>query len=354
MDEFERFLLERKPPPGAGDIEVFARQLAGDDKEKQAALLEIAKRSEIPGAAEAVERAFKPPKKGRGGKRRGAGRPRLGTDFLDPLDFVHVLAPNQYIYRTTCELCSGASVNRRVLPVEIGVDKDGEPIYQAAAEWVAAHQAVEQMTWAPGEPEFIKDKHIAKGGWFSHEGAAVYNVYSGPVRTPQEGPVAPYLNHLNLIYPREADEILDWIAFKVQHPGVKINHALLWIGNQGIGKDTLLEPLREAVGPQNFTEVAPKALLRPFNEYEQAVFTRISEAKDLGEIDRYAFYERTKTLIAAPPMAAVINPKYEKPYYIPNVTGVIITSNHETHGIYLPADDRRHLVCLTLREDGRL
>jgi hypothetical protein len=31
-------------------------------------------------------------------------------------------------------------------------------------------------------------------------------------------------------------------------------------------------------------------------------------------------------------------------YAIPNVCGVIITSNHKTNGIYLPPDDRRHYV----------
>jgi hypothetical protein len=31
-------------------------------------------------------------------------------------------------------------------------------------------------------------------------------------------------------------------------------------------------------------------------------------------------------------------------YNVPNVTGVIITSNHKVDGIFLPADDRRHFV----------
>jgi hypothetical protein len=31
-------------------------------------------------------------------------------------------------------------------------------------------------------------------------------------------------------------------------------------------------------------------------------------------------------------------------YSVPNVCGVIITTNHKTDGIYLPADDRRHYV----------
>ena len=34
-------------------------------------------------------------------------------------------------------------------------------------------------------------------------------------------------------------------------------------------------------------------------------------------------------------------------YSIPNVTGVVITTNHKTDGIYLPADDRRHFVAWT-------
>src|SRR2546429_8173481 len=31
-------------------------------------------------------------------------------------------------------------------------------------------------------------------------------------------------------------------------------------------------------------------------------------------------------------------------YSVPNVCGVIITTNHKADGIYLPADDRRHFV----------
>jgi hypothetical protein len=39
----------------------------------------------------------------------------------------------------------------------------------------------------------------------------------------------------------------------------KINHALILGGNQGVGKDTLLEPVKRAVGAWNFLEVSPPA-----------------------------------------------------------------------------------------------
>ena len=53
-----------------------------------------------------------------------------------------------------------------------------------------------------------------------------------------------------------------------------------------------------------------------------------------------------KTIIAAPPDVHRINEKHRPEYYIPNVNGVIITSNYLTNGIYLPVDDRRHSMRL--------
>jgi hypothetical protein len=51
-----------------------------------------------------------------------------------------------------------------------------------------------------------------------------------------------------------------------------------------------------------------------------------------------------KALIAAPPDVVRVDEKNIPEYYVPNLCGVIITSNHKTDGIYLPAEDRRHLV----------
>jgi hypothetical protein len=39
-----------------------------------------------------------------------------------------------------------------------------------------------------------------------------------------------------------------------------------------------------------------------------------------------------------------IDDKHLREYYVPNVCGVIITTNHKADGIFLPADDRRHFV----------
>jgi hypothetical protein len=39
-----------------------------------------------------------------------------------------------------------------------------------------------------------------------------------------------------------------------------------------------------------------------------------------------------------------VDEKNIREYSVPNVSGVIITTNHKTNGIFLPADDRRHYV----------
>jgi hypothetical protein len=146
------------------------------------------------------------------------------------------------------------------------------------------------------------------------------------------------------VYPDDAGHIIQWLAQRVQRPADKINHALVLGGSQGIGKDTLLEPVKHAVGPWNFHEVSPTQLLGRFNNFAKSIILRVSEARDLGEIDRFKFYDHAKIYTAAPPDVFRVDEKHLREQYVFNCLGFIITTNHKTDGIYLPADDRRHFV----------
>ena len=149
------------------------------------------------------------------------------------------------------------------------------------------------------------------------------------------------------IYPDNATHIITFCAHRIQRPAEKINHGLVLTGPPGIGKDTLLEPLKLGVGPWNFREVSPTDITSTYNDFMRSVVLRISEARDLGDINRYAFYESMKTIMAAPPDVTRVNGKYIPQHYVVNVTGVILTTNYPQDGLYLPPDDRRHYVAGT-------
>ena len=103
------------------------------------------------------------------------------------------------------------------------------------------------------------------------------------------------------VFGTDADHIVKWLAHRVQRPHDKINHALVLGGMQGIGKDTLLEPVKYAVGPWNFHEVSPQQMLGRFNSFLKSVILRVNEARDLGDVNRYQFYDHLKAYTAAPP-----------------------------------------------------
>jgi hypothetical protein len=214
-----------------------------------------------------------------------------------------------------------------------------------ASVWLSQNRRVDQMVWTPGEPQVIRDRLASDGGWIPRTGTICYNLYRPPILAHGDAKEAGrWLDLVRRVFGVDAEHIIRWLAHRVQRPGDKINHALVLGGSQGIGKDTILEPVKQAVGPWNFGEVSPVTLLGQFNPYLKSVILRVSEARDLGESNRFAFYDHMKTYTAAPPDVLSCNEKHLKPYTVFNVVGVIITSNHKIDGIHLPADDRRHFV----------
>ena len=254
-------------------------------------------------------------------------------------DFWAHMPSHSYIFAPTREFWPAASVNSRVPSVEV----DGERV--KAAAWLDRNQAVEQMTWAPGKTMVMEDCLISDGGWIERAGCRTFNLYRPPIQTAGDaGQAGKWVEHVRRIYPDDADHILSWLAHRVQRPQDKINHAIVLGGSQGIGKDTLLEPVKHAIGPWNFSEVSPQQMLGRFNGFVKSVILRVSEARDLGDVDRFAFYDHMKAYTAAPPDVLRVDEKHLREYSVFNVCGVIITSNHKTDGIFLPEDDRRHYV----------
>jgi hypothetical protein len=279
-------------------------------------------------------------------------------------DFIAYLPAGAYIFTPCRETWVSKSVNSVLQPVPV-LDKNGrpkqkrdkngdmQPVMLTPTRWLDNNRGVTQMTWAPGEPMLIRDRMVVDGGWIERKDVTTFNLYRPPrIKLGNASEAGPWLDHVYKVFePADAGHIVKYLASKVQAPQVKINHALVLGGAPGVGKDTMLEPVKYAIGPWNFKEVSPGHLLGDFNNYVKTVMLRINEARDLGDMTRFAFYDKTKILCAAPPDVLRVNEKYLKEYYVFNVMGCIITTNYKTDGIYLPMDDRRHYVAWTQLTD---
>ncbi len=273
-------------------------------------------------------------------------------------DFVAYMPMHSYIFTPCREIWAGASVNARVPRLPL-LDERGNPLFGkngkiitvSPTTWLDRNKPVEQMTWCPGLPMLIHDRLVVVGGWIERPDVTNFNLYRPPrLELGDAGKAGPWLEHLHRIFPDDAAHIVPWLAQRVQRPADKINHALVLGGAQGIGKDSMLEPVRYAVGPWNFQDVSPGHLLGRFNGFIKSVVLRVNEARDLGEVDRFSFYDRTKIYTAAPPDVLRVDEKNLREYYVFNCLGFIITTNHKTDGIFLPPDDRRHYVAWSQRK----
>lgn len=262
-------------------------------------------------------------------------------------DYWAHLPSGRMIYERTGELFSASSVDKHIGRVKDAMKTEGPGTL--ATTWLSQHRFVKSMGWAPGEPKIIDGKVLTSDGWIRSAGDRTFNRYVPPHVDHIEGDVSKWLNHVEAIYPGEADHIIKWLAHRVQRPGDKVNHALVFIGSQGIGKDTILKPATVAIGSNNFKQITAKTFFNSeWNDYLQSVILRINEVHDLGGESRYGFYDATKDVITNPPEAHRINTKHVPQYAAVNVCGVIMTSNH-LDALYLAPDDRRHFVCVSTR-----
>lgn len=248
-------------------------------------------------------------------------------------DYWAYLPTAQFIHRPTGMLHVASSV-------------DGTIGKDARAALIVA-RPVHKMTWAPGYPERFQIRDIdptderGSDSW-------LYNKYQPPRAPTKQGDVTLWLNLLRALYPDDFDHIVHYFADAVQFPQHKCNHALvLGSGVHGIGKDTLLAPVRNAVGERNFWSIKPNDIVGTYNPWVATRILQVSESRDLGDqghggVSRYELYERCKDLCAAPPTMLTCNDKYIAQHPVLNVLRLVLTTNHMVDGIYLPPEDRRH------------
>jgi hypothetical protein len=205
--------------------------------------------------------------------------------------------------------------------------------------------ALAGITYAAGESVLVSRQGQVYGNrWVNHRPAV------GALRMSAQ----PWLDHVERMIPepREREHVLDVMAFKLQHPDQKINHAVLHIGHPGSGKDTMWQPFLWGIGGDSLSNVAIVRNEEITSQWGYALESEVMVFEELRQSeakDRRALENHLKPIIAAPPEFLQVNRKGLHPYQALNRIFVLAFSN-ERVPLSLPSDDRRWFVTFSSAE----
>jgi hypothetical protein len=159
------------------------------------------------------------------------------------------------------------------------------------------------------------------------------------------GDVSRWVDHCKALVPVEAElnHCFDVMAFKLQNPRVKINHAVLHGGDEGSGKDTMWAPFIWSVcgpGLKNRGLVDNDGLTSQWGYALESEILILNELKEPEANQRRALANKLKPIIAAPPETLPINRKGLHPYDMVNRMMVLAFTNDPVP-ISISSQDRR-------------
>ena len=290
-------------------------------------------------AAGGVGRADRAHRAGGGGGSGGVGPDadltpfmRLATRLIHVMDvdrFYDPVADLNMDVRQVCVMAAGMGVE------DITTGVSGKSLWRQLIQHPSgALRQAQGFTVRPGRGVLVEE-----------ERGLCVNLWRPSRLVPSEADADVWLEHVERLIPDAADcaRVLDRMAFALQCPGVKINSALVLLGKQGTGKDTLLRPFWAAVGEHNHAVVPGLQVGGDFNEYMRKPWLLISE---MPSFRKRSSYEEIKAVLTTPPDTLRINIKNVSAFFVPNITNVIVTTNHED-AIALADDDRRFDVVET-------
>ncbi len=223
--------------------------------------------------------------------------------------------------------CKSIHTGRQVDPA-IGYDENRQ---------ASGGRVLRGMTYAAGESVLVaRDGEVYGNRWVDARPDL-----SGPAASE----ISPWLAHAELLIPDpvEREHVLDVMAYKLQHPEVKINHAVLHGGDEGCGKDTLWFPFIWSVcGPnlRNRGLVDADGINSRWGYALESEILILNELKEPEAKERRALSNKLKPIIAAPPDTLTIERKGLHPYDMVNRLFVLAFTNDPVP-ITLPTQDRR-------------
>lgn len=200
------------------------------------------------------------------------------------------------------------------------------------------------VTWIPNGDKVIKE-----------HGAVRLNMYIQPTMMPSKDDAKMWLEHVEYIVPNEEqrEHLLDWMAFTLQKPELKINHQVLMAGNPRVGKDLMFLPMTEYFGHHNVAHPQAEQMHGTFNEFLNG--KKLIMVEEIMNFEKRSYENQLKPLCAAPPKHLHVNSKGMKQYEIPNLISLVFFSNeHDAISIRTKGDTRYFcLWCDATRRDDK-
>lgn len=200
---------------------------------------------------------------------------------------------------------------------------------RAWIEWDGRAE-VERVTYQPGGPVIINNEYNAWRGW------------GMPVELIKRGDVTPWRELLKFLFTGHKEEhrrwFEQWLAYPIQHPGVKLFQAAVFWGPQGTGK-TLVGHTMSRIYGANYTEVNERELHSNFNDWCE--YKQFALGDEITGGDKRAVADYLKGIVTQKQLR--INPKFVKPYVVPDCVNWLFTSNH-CDAFFIEDGDRRYFI----------
>jgi len=187
------------------------------------------------------------------------------------------------------------------------------------------------------------------GQKFEFDGLSCVNLFRGWPAMPDKRDVNfvaidMIIAHAKRQYPEDWRILIDFLAFCVQNPGVKITWMVVLQGVEGDGKTFWSRLMTEVMGSRNTKKVSNSTLSTIYTGWATgAAFSVIEEIKVAGQ-NRYEIMDRLKPYITDDEVP--INPKGQNEYQAHNITNYVANSNH-TDALALTSTDRRYCVLMS-------
>ena len=275
-------------------------------------------------------------------------------------DFRYDESQNKYWDITTGTLLMAAAVDgavpREWWPTVEDARGRLKPVRPSVAiNNISTGLTIETSTWWPGKPRFILDCVVNENGVLPQPGAICLNTYLESRRETSDADPGPWLDHVKFLFPEPAEHehFFDFAAHCLQKPDEKVNHGIVIAGRQGIGKDTMLAPIRYGVGEHNTSEIDPEHILSRFNGWAKSVLLVCNEVRPYDDEHKASsFYNKLKPVLAAPPDMIGLELKHANTIHVRNLCHVVFTTN-DPLSMYIPPEDRRLFVMTSALQDPK-